>query len=86
LQSYINIDMFILPIIIAASAAAANSFPSHSPEQLPVPYILKGVPVQTKHFPNQALILFSYGSSCGGIIFDSTTIITAAHWYPTLFI
>jgi len=77
-------DMFILSIIIAASAATANSFPSQSPEQceqLAVPYILKGVPVKTKHFPNQVLIVFSYGSSCGGIIFDSTTIITAAHWY-----
>jgi len=67
-----------LIVTIAALAAHVNSFPTDS---IPSVFISEGVPVTTTHFHNQAYIRIGLKRACGGIIFDSTTIITAAHWY-----
>jgi len=72
--------MIPLSISIAVFASiVAVSFSSSIPDSVDF-RIGGGRPVDVKYFSNQALLSFGLHGSCGGIIFDETTIITAAHW------
>jgi len=73
--------MNLLAVFIVLIPAAVYSSISSKPYLKP--RIAEGIPVNIKHFHNQALIKLGPGGrgTCGGIIYDSTTIITAAHWF-----
>jgi len=68
---------FSISVAVLSSIVVASSLSIPDPVDF---RIGGGRPVDVKHFANQALLLFSFVGSCGGIIFDETTIITAAHW------
>jgi len=69
--------------LIFSIAIFANVVSVSVTASIPASQTLKiggGRPVDVKNFANQALLLIGWDGSCGGVIFDETTIITAAHW------